>query len=45
MFSATPDSLVSLQCGNVPMYSGKMGRKGNQIAIRIEDRIEKKSRN
>jgi len=44
MFSATPDSLVSLQCGNVPMYSGKMGCKGNQIAIRIEDRIEKKPR-
>lgn len=42
MFSATPDSLVSLRCGDVPMYSGKMGRKGNQIAIRIEDRIEKK---
>ncbi len=45
MFSATPDSLVSLRCGDVPMYSGKMGRKGNQIAIRIEDRIEKKPRN
>jgi len=26
------------------MYSGVMGRKGNQIAIRIEDRIEKKPR-
>ncbi len=45
MFSATPDSLLSLRCGDVPMYSGKMGRKGNQIAIRIEDRIEKKPRN
>ena len=44
MFSATPDSLVSLRCGDVPMYSGKMGHKGNQIAIRIEDRIENKSR-
>ena len=44
MFSATPDSLVSLQCGNIPMYSGVMGRKGNKIAIRIEDRIEKKPR-
>ena len=44
MFSATPDSLVSLRCGDVPMYSGKMGRKGNQIAIRIEDKIEKKPR-
>jgi len=44
MFSATPDSVVSLQCGNIPMYSGVMGRKGNKIAIRIEDRIEKKPR-
>jgi len=44
MFSATPDSLISLRCGDVPMYSGKMGRKGNKIAIRIEDRIEKESR-
>ncbi|MEE9318069.1 MAG: flagellar motor switch protein FliM [Rhodospirillales bacterium] len=44
MFSATPDSLVSLRCGDVPMYSGKMGRKGNQIAIKIEDKIEKKPR-
>ena len=44
MFSATPDSLVSLRCGNVPMYTGKMGRKGNQIAIRIEDRDARKPR-
>jgi len=44
MFSATPDSVVSLQCSNIPMYSGVMGRKGNKIAIRIEDRIEKKLR-
>ncbi len=44
MFSATPDSLVSLHCGNVAMYTGRMGRKGNKIAIRIESRIEKKVR-
>jgi flagellar motor switch protein FliM len=42
MFSATPKSLVSLHCGNVPMYTGHMGRKGNQIAIKIEEKIEKK---
>ncbi len=42
MFQATPDSLVSLRCGGVDMYSGKMGRKGNQIAVKIEDKIEKK---
>ncbi len=44
MFSATPDSLVSLRCGNVPMYTGKMGRKGNQIAIKIEDKDAQKPR-
>jgi flagellar motor switch protein FliM len=44
MFSATPDSLVSLTCGNVPLYTGRMGRKGNKIAIRIESRIEKTRR-
>ncbi len=44
MFSATPDSLVALTCGNVSMYSGRMGRKGNKIAIKIEGRIEPKVR-
>ena len=44
MFAATPDSPVSLRCSDVPMYSGRMGRKGNQIAIKIEDKIEKKPR-
>jgi len=44
MFSATPDSLVSLTCGNVALYTGRMGRKGNKIAIRIESRIEKARR-
>ena len=44
MFSAKPDSLISLRCGGVDMYSGKMGRKGNQIAVKIEDRIEKKQK-
>ena len=41
MLGATPDSLVELHCGKVPMYTGRMGRRGNQIAVRIEDRIEK----
>ncbi len=41
MFSATPDSLVDLRCGNVSMYTGKMGRKGNQIAIKIEGKTTK----
>ena len=41
MFHATPDSLVDLRCGNVSMYTGKMGRKGNQIAIKIEGKSTK----
>jgi flagellar motor switch protein FliM len=41
MLNATPDSTVELRCGDVPMFGGKMGRKGTHIAIRIEDKIKK----
>ncbi|TCS63019.1 flagellar motor switch protein FliM [Varunaivibrio sulfuroxidans] len=41
MLGAGPESSVALQCGDVTMYTGKMGRKGDQIAIRIEGRYEK----
>ena len=39
MLNATPASVISLRCGDVPLYTGRMGRKGDRIAIRIEDRI------
>ncbi len=39
--TATPDSQVLLRCGDVPMYVGKMGRKADQIAIRIDGKYEK----
>jgi len=39
--TAAPDSQVVLQCGDVPMYVGKMGRKGEHIAIRIDGKYEK----
>ena len=42
MFAATPDSLVEMRCGDVPMYTGRMGRKGDRIAIQIEDRIDRR---
>lgn len=38
---ATPESQVTLFCGDVPMYLGRMGRKADQIAIRIHGRYEK----
>ncbi|MEK9673506.1 MAG: flagellar motor switch protein FliM [Rhodospirillaceae bacterium] len=41
MLNATPDSPVVLSCGGVPLYIGRMGRKGGRIAIRIEDRIDR----
>ncbi len=41
MLSATPETLVDLRCGDVTMYTGKMGRRGSNIAIRIEQRMKK----
>lgn len=38
---ATPESQVTLFCGDVPMYLGRMGRRADQIAIRIDGRYEK----
>ena len=37
MLSARPDDMVELRCGDVPMFQGRMGRKGGQIAVRIEN--------
>ncbi len=45
MLSATQDSPVHLVCGDVPMYTGRMGRKGSRIAVRIGDRVDKTPRN
>ncbi len=42
LLNATPDSLVELHCGKVPMYTGRMGRRGNHVAICIEDRLAAK---
>ena len=45
MLSATQDTPVQLVCGNVPMYTGQMGRKGNEVAVRIGDRFVKDPKN
>ncbi len=42
MLGVSPDSPIQLHCGEIPMYTGKMGRRGNQIAIQIEDRAPKR---
>ncbi|WP_341701915.1 flagellar motor switch protein FliM [Ferrovibrio sp.] len=35
MFNATPESVVMMRCGGVPMVEGRMGRMGNNIAVKI----------
>ncbi len=42
MFNATPDSRVVMRCGDVPMWAGRMGRKGNHIAICLDEKIKRK---
>ncbi len=41
IFNVSPDSLIELHCGDVPLYTGRMGRRGAQIAIRIEGRVDR----
>ncbi|HBM12366.1 MAG TPA: flagellar motor switch protein FliM, partial [Rhodospirillaceae bacterium] len=39
-FHATPDSPVEIRCGNMAMFTGTMGRKGGNIAVRIDKRAK-----
>jgi flagellar motor switch protein FliM len=39
--NATPQSDITLLCGDVPMFSGKMGRKGGNIAVRIGEKLDR----
>jgi len=39
MFNASPESLVDLRCGEVSLYTAKMGRKGDRISVRIDQRL------
>ena len=41
LLNATPDSEVEMMCGDIPMFYGRMGRKGEHIAIQIEDKIKR----
>ena len=42
LFNADANADVALVCGDLPMFTGKMGRKAGNIAIRI---VEKNDRN
>jgi flagellar motor switch protein FliM len=45
MLSTTPDSEIYLNCGDIQMYTGRMGRKGDRIAIQIINRVSKATNN
>lgn len=36
VLNATADSPVQLRCGTIPLTNGKMGRKGHNIAVRVD---------
>jgi flagellar motor switch protein FliM len=36
-----PNSDIKLLCGDVPMFTGKMGRKGGNIAVRVNEKLDK----
>jgi len=43
MLNAKPDSDIEVRSGTIPLYTGKMGRKGDRIAVRIEGKTSKRS--
>ncbi len=36
MFNATPESVIMMRCGGISMVEGRMGRMGNNIAVKID---------
>jgi flagellar motor switch protein FliM len=36
MFNTQPDSLIQMRCGDRPLYFGRMGRKAQNLAVRVE---------
>ena len=41
LLNAPPDGSIELRCGEVPLFQGRMGRKGGNIAVRIEKELPK----
>jgi len=39
MFNASPESLVELRAGAIPLTRGRMGRRNAQIAVRVESPV------
>src|SRR5690242_2744099 len=41
MLGASPDSRVELRCRGVPLLTGRMGRVGSSVAVRVDAAIER----
>ena len=41
MLGATPDSKIELRCRGVPLLTGRMGRAGSSVAVRVDAAIER----
>ena len=41
LLNATPESAVRVNCGGIPMVSGRMGRTGQHVAVRVEQALRK----
>ena len=41
MLNAGPDSKIELRCRGVPLLTGRMGRVGSSVAVRVDEAIER----
>jgi len=41
MLNATPESKIEMRCGGVPLLTGRMGRVGSSVAVRVDEAIER----
>ena len=41
MLGANPDSKIELRCRGVPLLTGRMGRVGSSVAVRVDEAIER----
>ncbi|MDB5739787.1 MAG: flagellar motor switch protein FliM [Alphaproteobacteria bacterium] len=41
MLGASPDSQIEMRCRGVPLLTGRMGRVGSHVAVRIDDAVER----
>ena len=39
VLNAGPGGSVQLRCGNIPLFDGRVGRRKDQVAVRIEDTL------